>query len=250
MIDVSELCFSFSGAAPWLFDKLSMQVPEGAYASLLGRNGAGKSTLIRLILGLLKPTSGRIALGTDCAGYVPQAAAPVARDFPITGEELIASFVRARRGGSLRAARFAARAALEAVGLAEEGGKRIGTLSGGQRQRVMVARALALESPLIILDEPATGVDPDARRSLYALLARVNRVNGVTILSVDHNIEAALSVSTMVLHLADGKVHRCSPEAYCNENLAQMRLPGISINAESACRCGEFHLPAKEGRRV
>lgn len=248
MIDVSDLSFSYSGAEPWLFDQLSMSVPDGAYATLLGRNGAGKSTLIHLILGFLKAAAGTVRVGTDCVGYVPQAAAPVGRDFPMTGEELIMSFVRARRGGSVKAARFAARAALEAVGLADHGGKRIGMLSGGQRQRVMVARALALESPLIILDEPATGVDPDARRSLYELLARVNREEGVTILSVDHNIEAALSVSTMVLHLADGKVHPCSPEAYCNENLSAMQLPNITIKrALGRCACGCIPPAAKRG---
>ncbi|MCL6430791.1 MAG: metal ABC transporter ATP-binding protein [Anaerolineae bacterium] len=180
-------------------ENVSLRVAPHEFVGIVGPNGSGKTTLLRTILGLVRPVRGEVrvfglpadALGPmrHRLGYVPQIA-PVDIRFPVHVLDVV---LMGRFGqiGLLRrptaADREAAYHALERVGMQHLADRQIGQLSGGQRQRVFVARALAVEPELLLLDEPATGVDPGARGSLYELLNQLHQ-EGMTILMASHDV--------------------------------------------------------------
>jgi len=96
-------------------------------------------------------------------------------------------------------------------------GALVGTLSGGQAQKVFIARALIGTPDLIILDEPSTGVDMKSQKEMYQVIRNLNRDNGITIVSVEHNLDAAVMNSTLIFHLAEGHGHMCNPGKYVSE---------------------------------
>jgi zinc transport system ATP-binding protein len=99
----------------------------------------------------------------------------------------------------------------------------MGTLSGGQNQKILIARALMGNPDLLILDEPSTGVDINSQKEIYGLLKRINTENGITIVSVEHNLNAAISNSTLIYHLLGGQGHLCSPPAICRRISGKQR---------------------------
>jgi zinc transport system ATP-binding protein len=181
-------------------DDVSLGIPAGQFVALVGPNGSGKSTLLRILLGLLTPDRGQARLfGEDPRrlrdrwriGYVPQRAVLPA-DLPATVAEVVATGRIARRGWwrpTTRADRAAALAALDVVALGERSRARVGELSGGQQQRVLIAKALAGDPELLVLDEPVAGVDAESqarfRDSLVHLVER-----GGTVLLVSHELGA------------------------------------------------------------
>jgi len=216
VIFVENLDFSYTGSRPYILENLCFRVQAGKYVSILGNNGAGKSTLIRLLLGLLQPIRGEVSVARGSVAYVPQTKDFSDTRFPITVAEMLDSYRRLRRirdrGRTL--------AVLTAVGLADTGHRLFGSLSGGQRQRALLARALLVEPRLLVLDEPSTGVDAPSRTEIYDLLKDLNRTQGVTIVSVEHNLPAALQNSTTVYHMEAGRGHFCDPTRYAAEFLA------------------------------
>jgi zinc transport system ATP-binding protein len=192
-IRIEGLSFSF-GLAPVLQD-IDLEVFRGEFMGLVGPNAGGKSTLLKLILGLLRPQSGRIrVLGAAPeearrrVGYVPQYPS-FQRDFPISVEQVV---LLGRLGSTpslgwyRRADREAALHALAEVEAADLARRRIGTLSGGQLQRVLLARALVGEPQILILDEPTANIDQRAEGDIFDLLAMLNA--RLTILVVSHDI--------------------------------------------------------------
>jgi manganese/iron transport system ATP-binding protein len=182
-----------------VLDGVRGQVAPGASVALIGPNGAGKSTLLRAILGLVPVVGGRITvLGRSPAAargqvaYVPQADT-LDPEFPVSVEQVVL-MGRYRRIGWLRrpgrADRAAAAAALAEVGLAEAARRRFGTLSGGQRQRVLLARAIAQEARLLLLDEPFNGVDAISQDLLLAALGRL-RDGGAAVVMSTHDLALA-----------------------------------------------------------
>lgn len=180
-------------------EAVSLRVMPGEFLALIGPNGSGKSTLVRTILGLIQPTAGRVRLfgkapaelGQEWGqvGYVPQVAQIDLR-FPLRVFDVVlmgryGQVGLIRRPG--RRDREAARLALERVGLSDLAGRQIGRLSGGQRQRMLVARALASEPKLLLLDEPTTGVDVGTTESLFELLDGFHR-EGMTLVVVSHDV--------------------------------------------------------------
>ena len=174
---------------------VSLQVARGQFVALLGPNGGGKSSLIKVVLGLLTPSAGRVSvLGHPPAqarqrvGYVPQFAT-FARDFPITVAEAV---LHGRLG--LRPWWFplgapdreAAQQAMADTGVSDLAQRPIGSLSGGQLQRVLIARALATQPELLLLDEPTAHVDGRSETQLFDLLARLKP--RVTVLMVSHDV--------------------------------------------------------------
>lgn len=190
MVSIFDLCFSYTEEPPYLLNHLSLDIPAGAYWSVVGPNGAGKSTFIKLVLGLLKPTSGRIEISAQGVGYVPQMSAPAAASFPITAEEVLDSWRRMRGIRSKDSIDHA----LSSVGMSAARHTLFGDLSGGQRQRILIARALLGDNDLIVLDEPSTGLDRAGRDEIYDLLTHLNHKHGTTIIAVEHNLEASISV--------------------------------------------------------
>jgi zinc transport system ATP-binding protein len=180
-------------------EEISFRVTSGEFVALIGPNGSGKTTLIKTILGLVKPACGAVRLfgkppgqlngEWKRVGYVPQLAQIDAR-FPIRVLDVVLMGRYGRLGLIRRPGpgdRAAARRALEQVGMADLAGRPIGRLSGGQRQRVLVARALANEPELLLLDEPTTGVDVGTSEGLFDLL-NVLHHQGMTILVVSHDV--------------------------------------------------------------
>lgn len=99
----------------------------------------------------------------------------------------------------------------------------MGTLSGGQSQKILIARSLIGDPDLLILDEPSTGVDINSQREIYSFLKKINKERGITVVSVEHNLDAAISNSSLIYHLIDGHGHLCTPQKYADEFLKNRR---------------------------
>jgi zinc transport system ATP-binding protein len=180
-------------------EAVTFKVAPGEFVALIGPNGSGKTTLIKTILGLVKPASGTVRLfgkppeqlsgDWKRVGYVPQVA-QIDPHFPIRALDVVLMGRYGRLGLMRRPGpgdREAARRALEQVGIADLAQRPIGRLSGGQRQRVLVARALANEPELLLLDEPTTGVDVGTTEGLFDLLETLHHQD-ITILVVSHDV--------------------------------------------------------------
>ena len=201
-------------------DGIDARVPHGQVIGLLGHNGAGKSTLIKLILGLIAPSGGRIeVLGQSPwrahalrrrIGYLPESATFYAS---LTGRELLDYLARLKQ-----ASRTQVTTLLERVGLAHAADRRIGTYSKGMRQRLGLAQALLGSPELVLLDEPTTGLDPQATRELYRIVGEL-RADGRCVLVSSHllaelepHIDGALILRQGKL-LAAGSLHALGEQA-------------------------------------
>jgi ABC-type Mn2+/Zn2+ transport system ATPase subunit len=198
-----DVWFSYDQHPPAL-EGATFAVTPGSFTALIGPNGAGKSTLLRILLGLLKPDRGAVeifgapagghgggAVGARPIGYVPQRV-KLPAGFPLTVAEVIlmGRYGRLglfRRPGSADRARAAE--ALAQVGMTELAQRRFSDLSGGQQQRALIARALAGEPHLLLLDEPTAGLDPAARARFYALVCDLQHGQGLTVLCASHDLE-------------------------------------------------------------
>ncbi|MFA5860080.1 MAG: metal ABC transporter ATP-binding protein [Candidatus Thermoplasmatota archaeon] len=192
-------------------ESATLTIEAGDFVGIVGPNGSGKTTLLKAMLGLVPTQAGHVVLyGMPLArfrdwprvGYVPQNASQVEARFPATALEVVLLGRVARRGlfrWLSRSDKEKARKAMEEVGVAHLADRLVGSLSGGQRQRVLLAKALAADPDVLILDEPTTGVDPEARASFYELLDHLNHDHGLTIVLVSHDTEAiARSVHRIV----------------------------------------------------
>lgn len=183
-----------------ILEDVSLKVLQGEYCAVIGPNGGGKTTLVRLLLGLQKPLSGTIRLFgeplkqfrcREWIGYVPQQATQTDRFFPGTVEEIVAMGRISKLGWNKQwreSDRRMIAYAMERMEIAGLGNKLIGELSGGQRQRVMIARALASEPKVLILDEPNTGVDQPSQQRFYRLLRQLNAEARLTVLFITHDV--------------------------------------------------------------
>jgi zinc transport system ATP-binding protein len=194
VIEVENLSFRFDGGPPVLED-VNLEIAAGDFASVIGPNGGGKTTLVKLIVGLLSPTKGRIQIfgqtpikARPRIGYMPQHAMMDPR-FPVRAGDvvLMGRLGLGRRFGSYtHADRSAGADALAKVGLANLGARPFSDLSGGQRQRVLLARALVTDPELLLLDEPAAGLDQKVEQDFFELLQELNR--HLTIVLVTHDL--------------------------------------------------------------
>jgi zinc transport system ATP-binding protein len=199
-VQLSDVSFAYPGGPPVLRD-VSLGIELGEFVAVAGPNGGGKTTLLRIALGLERPRTGTAHLFGEPAArfghreriaYLAQRA-QLGIDAPISVWELVAAG-RVPRLGLLRPLRSHDRIvvaeAIERVGLADQGGAPLATLSGGQQQRAFIAKALAGEPDLLVLDEPTAGVDVDAQESLATLLEELHRDLRVTIIFVSHEFGA------------------------------------------------------------
>jgi len=220
MICIQDLSFKYGAGRKTLFENLCLTIKKGAYISIVGENGAGKSTLVKLILGLLTPDTGSIRCGARSIGYVPQKKAAIT-GFPITVYETLNSYriLRKQRDKGI-IDRY-----LSDVKLLDYKYALAGTLSGGQLQKMYIARALIGEPDLLILDEPSTGIDIQSQQEIYTFIKKLNTEQGLTVISVEHNLDAAVLNSTDIFHLANGCGHLCNPQKYAAEFLHFRRPP-------------------------
>jgi ABC-type Mn2+/Zn2+ transport system ATPase subunit len=177
-----------------LLPPIDLSLGPGALLGVVGPNGSGKTTLVRTMIGLLRPVAGEVRYprgGRPAFGYVPQKG-DVDRSFPLTAIEIVLMGRYPRIGCGRRpgpADRAAALHALAEVGLADRADRAFHELSGGQRQRVLLARALAGEPEVLVLDEPTTGMDLPAERTLLDQIAQFAE-KGIAVLMVSHQLAA------------------------------------------------------------
>ncbi|MGP1595039.1 MAG: metal ABC transporter ATP-binding protein [Treponema sp.] len=214
VVTVSHLLFQYSSKTKILFNDLNLTVKRGDYLSIVGENGTGKSTFIKLLLGLLKPLSGYITCSCKNIGYVPQKKTSLS-SFPITVFELLNSYRILQKCADKTIIDHC----LADVNLLSHKHALVGTLSGGQVQKMYIARALIGKPDLLILDEPSTGVDIQGQHDMYAFIKNLNTEKKLTVISVEHNLDAAVLNSTDIFHLANGCGHLCTPEKYAAEFL-------------------------------
>jgi len=193
IVEMRDLWLSLKGRP--ILEAVDLTLEEGDYLGLIGPNGSGKTTLLRVILGLLSPDRGTVRVfGQEPAqargriGYVPQYTRFDA-DFPMSVLDVVLMGRLAGRGLFRRQSdgdRDVALSSLEKVEMTDLAGRQIGKLSGGQLQRVMIARALAVEPRLLLLDEPTASLDTRVGVSVYELLKALSRE--VTLVLVSHDI--------------------------------------------------------------
>ncbi|MFH2105692.1 MAG: metal ABC transporter ATP-binding protein [Candidatus Micrarchaeota archaeon] len=209
LIELKNVCFSYGKHR--ILKDIDLKVMRGDFVGMIGPNGAGKTTLLKIMLGLLKPDSGQLIIfGKDSktfnekhrVGYVPQKATNFDQNFPATVFE-VASMGRFAKIGFFKPLSKSDLGAIEKslklVGMLEHKDSMIGSLSGGQQQRVFIARALAGEPELLLLDEPTVGVDEASQKMFYDILDSLNKKMGLTCILVSHDVGM---VSTHVNKLA------------------------------------------------
>jgi zinc transport system ATP-binding protein len=188
-------------------ENITLETPAGSFVTLIGPNGAGKSTLLKVLLGVVTPTTGAAllygqppqAVGPFEVGYVPQIKT-LDRRFPALARELVATGLLARWPWRLRGElRAQCEAALERTGTHHLSGRAIGHLSGGELQRVYLARAMVRRPRLVLLDEPAAGMDVSGEADMYEILEQYQQETGATIIMITHDWEAAQYHASHVL---------------------------------------------------
>jgi ABC-type Mn2+/Zn2+ transport system ATPase subunit len=190
-LEVHDLTVSYSGI--YALDRVSFAVQAGERVAIVGPNGAGKSTLFNALLGLVHPEEGKVETDGAEFGYVTQRSS-VDWSFPVTVHDTV-MMGRITRMGWLRWQRASdreiVRRCLAQVGMLEYATRQIGELSGGQQQRVFIARALAQEATILLMDEPFAGVDTPSQEAILAILDRL-RDQGVTVLVSTHDLNLAV----------------------------------------------------------
>ncbi|MDF2503804.1 MULTISPECIES: metal ABC transporter ATP-binding protein [Clostridium] len=215
MIQIKNLCFSYTKSLPYVLNNINLNVKKGTYISILGENGSGKSTLIKLLLNLIKPNIGTIDISTKKIGYVPQIIENFNSSFPITVQEVLKCHRSALKLKNCKCIDEC----LSTVRMQDFKNTLIGELSGGQKQKIFIARALMGDPELIILDEPSTGIDIKSQGEIYSFIKDLNRNKNLTILSVEHNLKAAIENSTHIFKMNKGKGHLLTIDNYLKTNM-------------------------------
>ena len=215
---------------------ITFSVNAGDYLCVVGENGSGKTTLIKTLLGLHAPSSGTIVTGNGLKrneiGYLPQQTL-VQRDFPASVYEIVLSGCQGRCGMRPfynKAEKRLALESMERMGIARFAGRSYRDLSGGQQQRVLLARAFCSTQKLLLLDEPVSGLDPNATEDMYRLIQELHD-DGVTIIMISHDIPSALRYATHILHIGGERATFQTKEDFVKNGAC-----GLSIEARSEVR--------------
>ena len=239
LLRVDDLAVDLAGRR--VLEHVSLQVPAGVVVGLVGPNGAGKTTLLRAIAGT-RPTAAGTVTTPGTVGYMPQLA-PAVWEFPLSVLD-VALQGSYRRVGWLRmpsrAERQKALEALDAVGMAGFERRQIGQLSGGQRQRVLLARTLVQDAPLVLLDEPMTGVDAATAAHFVETLHEL-RAQGRSVVISTHDLGWAAQQCDLIC-LLSGTVHAFGPPA---ETLTAAAL--ADVYGATTIEVGGVRILAPEG---
>ncbi|GHT82477.1 ABC transporter ATP-binding protein [Actinomycetota bacterium] len=208
---MSNIAFRFQNVSIERGERLvwsqgNLEVQKGTITAILGSNGAGKTTLVQLILGVLKPTTGKIEVFESAIGYVPQ-------KYDTDNDNAIRGIDYIELGGiglPKKHLKECVEQAIEAVAAKDFVHQRLSTLSGGQRQRIAIAQALVDENSLLILDEPLSSLDLDSAREIVGLIKYLNDKFNLTILVVAHDLGLLLPILTGAIYLVDGHAHYCA----------------------------------------
>ena len=202
-----DLCVGYDGKP--VLQGLGFEVFAGDYLCIVGENGSGKSTLMKTILGLQQPIRGRILTGDGLRkneiGYLPQQS-QVQKDFPASVREIVLSGCQGRCGSRPfynKEEKQLAADAMKKMQITQLAKRCYRELSGGQQQRVLLARALCATRRMLLLDEPVSGLDPKVTAEMYALIEKLNRKDGITVIMISHDIAAAVKYASHILHIGD-----------------------------------------------
>lgn len=212
-------------------ENINFTVNKGDYLCIVGENGSGKTTLIKTILGLNPCLDGNIlfedGLLKTKIGYLPQQTA-VQKDFPASVFEIVLSGLinsSKNRFFFRKSDKQKALSALEKLNIKHLKDTAYRELSGGQQQRVLLARAIAADHKMLILDEPATSLDPKAANELYELLYTLNKEEKITVIMISHNIESTLKYATHILHISNKHSFFGDVHAYIHSDEGQIFCP-------------------------
>lgn len=209
IIEVENVTFAYNDEDVLI--NITLDIHQGDYIGIVGPNGAGKTTLFKIMLGLLRPRMGSVKLfeqdiydfrDWQKIGYVPQKATNFDSNFPVTVFEVVSMGINTKRRFFNKATAEDKRVvqdALKQVDMWEYKDRLIGDLSSGQQQRVFIARALVNRPEVILLDEPTTGVDKQTQDGFYAMLQKLNKKMGITLVLVSHDIGR---LTKEVMHIA------------------------------------------------
>lgn len=230
LLSCRDLGFAYGGET--VLSGVNFSVNAGDYLCIVGENGSGKSTLMKGILGLKEPSEGEIVLGDGLRaneiGYLPQQTG-IQRDFPASVNEVVLSGCVNGMGHRLfynKADREKARENLERMGIEDLGNRCYMELSGGQQQRVLLARAMCATKKLLLLDEPVTGLDPNASNEMYNLIKLINLCNKISVIMVTHDVHEAVRYATHILHLGHGQLFFGTVEEYRRSDHVRRLLGG------------------------
>ena len=209
---------------------LQFAVNRGDYLCVLGQNGSGKSTMMKALLGFLSPMSGKIIknIRKNAIGYLPQQQ-PSQADFPASVWEVVLSGCQARHRFSLFYSaddKALAKKNMELMNITHLASHSFRELSGGQKQRVLLARTLCAAEDMILLDEPAAGLDPEVTKELYDLVERINREEGMTVVMISHDLSYAMGAASHILHLDHRMLYFGSAHAYDRAAVMEKRRDG------------------------
>ncbi len=212
MLVISGLIAGYEDAGIVL-EGIDLEVGAGESVALMGRNGMGKTTLLRAIMGHVRPIAGRVTLdGRDLTGRPPFVVSNAGIAYVPQGREIFADFtveenlllgLLGKKGGAGRVpdaiyGRFPI--------LAERRGQRAGTMSGGEQQQLAIARAIISRPRLLLLDEPAEGVQPSLVTSIAATVSAISRDEGMSVLLVEQNLDLVLTLTTRCLFVENGRI--------------------------------------------
>ena len=196
-------------------DGVSLEVRTSEVVGLLGKNGAGKTTTFRMAVGMIRPTAGAVLFGGGDVtrkamyerarmglGYLPQEHSVFAG---LTARENIEAVLELRGGSGARRRRERTEKLLAELGLQKAAGTKAGSLSGGEKRRLEIARALATEPKIFLLDEPFTGIDPIAIAEIKEIVAGLAR-RGIGVLITDHNVRDTLTIVERAYILEEGRI--------------------------------------------
>lgn len=213
-----EVSLSYDGCV--VSENVNFSVTRGDYLCIVGENGSGKSTLMKALLRLKTPEEGEILLGDGVSrmdiGYLPQQS-EAQKDFPASVQEVVLSGCVGHKGFRFRMSRTdraVARENMKLLGVDHLANQPYRALSGGQQQRVLLARALCAAGKILLLDEPVSGLDPQATEDLYQTIEHLNRAHAVTIIMVTHDLSAVVRYANRVLVMSKKPTFYTSVEEY------------------------------------
>lgn len=224
-IVISNLTYSVNDVT--ILEDINFEINEGCYLGIIGPNGAGKTTLLRLILGIIKPNKGEIKikglnpehyLREQPIGYLPQRISQTIYEMPITVEELV-------RSGMLNFKRDTLEWVIDLFKISPLRKKILRELSGGERQKSFLARAIVSKPELLLLDEPTTGIDPNARDELLEILETLNKDFNMSILVVTHDIATFAHESRCILCLNRKMVCLGEPQKILKDEYMKLLYP-------------------------
>ena len=205
LLSCQDLSLGYEGKP--ILEHIDFEVNTGDYLCIVGENGSGKSTLMKTILGLIHPLGGKVLTGEGLRqseiGYLPQQTV-VQKDFPASVYEIVLSGCQGRQGLRpfyTKADKALAWENIRRMEIEPLARRCYRELSGGQQQRALLARALCATRKLLLLDEPVSGLDPKVTAEMYQLISDLNRRDGITVVMISHDLEAALRYATHILHI-------------------------------------------------